>query len=120
MMVSLTDISEGWAVILLYSEQHSSYAVFSMNNLLYFVKQRSLHSLGIENNTAPSKNKLIFARISGIELCETKKAPNRYNLPANTRFYRVDVSPMPLTGLGLPASVTNVDMSIEAGSTKTV
>ncbi|KAI6176387.1 RB1-inducible coiled-coil protein 1 [Aphelenchoides bicaudatus] len=115
MMVSLNDISEGWAVIIVYSELHNSYCVFSTNNSLYFVKQRSLRSIGIEQNSRPTKNTLIFARVAALELCETKKCPNRYKLPANTRFYRVDVAPMPLTGM-LPACVQN----IESESTKTV
>lgn len=119
-MISLTDISEGLAVMLVYSEQHSSYRVLTINNMFYFVKQRSLQSVGIEPNKVPQNNNMIFARVVNVELCETKKAPNRYNLPASTRFYRVDVSPMPLTGLELPSSITNVDMITEAASTKTV
>lgn len=120
MMISLTEISQGWAVILYWSNEYNSYCVFSMNNLLYFVKQRSLRSIGIEQNSRPAKSTLIFARIVDVELCETKKAPNRYNLAPNTRFYRVDVSAMPINVMGLPSCVANADINTEASSTKTV
>lgn len=117
-MIFLSEISEGSAIILFFNETHNSYCVFSTSKLLYFVKQRSLRSMGIEQNTRPSKNVLIFARVTSVELCETKKEPNRYHLPANTRFYRVDVSPMPLDGSNLPFCVLKAAES--SSSSKTV
>jgi hypothetical protein len=117
MMISLTDISEGWAAILVFNARHNSYCVLSTNNSLYFVKQRSLRSIGIEQNVHPAKQTLLFARIVSVELCETKKAPNRYNLPPNTRFYRVDVGPLPLV---TPMSLCNETRSVTADSSKTV
>lgn len=76
MMVSLHDVSEGSGVLLVYNDSYKSYLVFSSSNQLYFVKEKSLKRLGIEPGQT-DKFTLLFARVSAIELCETKKAPNR-------------------------------------------
>ncbi|KAI6233678.1 RB1-inducible coiled-coil protein 1 [Aphelenchoides fujianensis] len=122
MMITLHEITEGWAVILVHSKTHNSFCVFSVCSSLYFVKQRSLRRLGVDPNAAPPQNTMLFARIANVELCETKKAPNRYNLPPNTRFYRVDVAPMPVAGLSL-ISLSDVQLPAEtsaSSSTRTI
>ncbi|KAI6218840.1 RB1-inducible coiled-coil protein 1 [Aphelenchoides fujianensis] len=109
MMITLHEITEGWAVILVHSKTHNSFC-------------RSLRRLGVDPNAAPPQNTLLFARIANVELCETKKAPNRYNLPPNTRFYRVDVAPMPVAGLSL-ISLSDVQLPAEtsaSSSTRTI
>ncbi|KAI6236006.1 RB1-inducible coiled-coil protein 1 [Aphelenchoides besseyi] len=118
MMITMYEISEGWGVILVFSKTHNSFCVFTMSTSLYFVKQRSLRKLGIDSNVAATKNTIVFARIANVELCETKKAPNRYNLPPSTRFYRVDVLPMPIAGfsVGTPAELRFVTATSASSS----
>ncbi|CAD5221168.1 unnamed protein product [Bursaphelenchus xylophilus] len=106
MMISLHEVREGSGVLLVYNDVHASFMVFSTTGTLYFVKPRSLRRLGIDQNNPAPKFTLLFARVLGVELCETKKAPNRYNLAANTRFYRVDVAPMPATMAGLTLQIS--------------
>ena len=76
-MISLADISENAVVMLTFSERHNSFAVHCTNSAFYFVKQRSLRNIGVENAAEPARSTIIFARVLHVELCETKKAPNR-------------------------------------------
>ncbi|CAD5215210.1 unnamed protein product [Bursaphelenchus okinawaensis] len=117
MMLSLHDVSEGSGVLLVYNDQHASFMVFSTTGTLYFVKQRSLRRLGIDPNNPTPKFTLLFARVLGVELCETKKAPNRYNLAANTRFYRIDVAPMPSSMAGLTLQISAAPPKTTTAST---
>ncbi|TMS36116.1 hypothetical protein L596_003365 [Steinernema carpocapsae] len=97
MMISLSDIHEGCAVLIMWDEVHNSYTVFCSSPTLHFVKESSMKRMGVLGAQKPAtRRNLILATITHIEFCQIKKIDNRYKLPMDTRFYRVDIEALPL------------------------
>jgi len=100
MMIALNDVYEGCSVLIMWDNAHNTYVVFCTNPTLYFVKESCMIRLGVspvgsESGTTTRRN-WMFAVVNAIETCQIKKDKNRYNLPMNTRFYRVSVEPLPM------------------------
>jgi hypothetical protein len=76
--------------------------VFSPSDAVYVVKERCAHSLGWSTGgSGEDKNQeggrspaVHLATLTKLELCAIRKAENRYKLAQNTRFYRVEVTPV--------------------------
>ncbi|KAK0396474.1 hypothetical protein QR680_001729 [Steinernema hermaphroditum] len=97
MMISLLDIHEGCAVLVMWDDVHNSYTVFCSSPTLHFVKESSMKRMGVLGAQKPAtRRNLILATITHIEFCQIKKIDNRYKLPMDTKFYRVDIEALPL------------------------
>uniref|UniRef100_A0A1I7ZIX9 Ubiquitin-like domain-containing protein n=1 Tax=Steinernema glaseri TaxID=37863 RepID=A0A1I7ZIX9_9BILA len=97
MMISLLDIHEGCAVLVMWDDVHNSYTVFCSSPTLHFVKESSMKRMGVSGAQKPAtRRNLILATITHIEFCQIKKMDNRYKLPMDTKFYRVDIEALPL------------------------
>ncbi|KAI1716900.1 autophagy-related protein 11 domain-containing protein [Ditylenchus destructor] len=114
MMIALTDVYEGCSVLIMWDNAHSTYVVFCTSPTLHFVKESCMLRLGVipissigESNAAPRRN-WMFAVVTSVETCQIRKEKNRYNLPMNTRFYRVSVEPLPMD---MPSSQSSNSIS---------
>lgn len=95
LMVAVQDIGEGATVLVIWSERHSAYILFSSSSYLHFVKESSVRRLGLSTLEGSRRN-WIFGRVLHLDLCMIRKPTNRYNLPVDTRVYRVDVDAVPM------------------------
>uniref|UniRef100_A0A915D3G6 Autophagy-related protein 11 C-terminal domain-containing protein n=1 Tax=Ditylenchus dipsaci TaxID=166011 RepID=A0A915D3G6_9BILA len=115
MMIALNDVYEGCSVLIMWDNVHNTYVVFCTNPTLYVVKESCMLRLGVSplNNEqgATTRRNWMFAAVNGIETCQIKKEKNRYNLPMNTRFYRVSVEPLPMDTPSSQSSSTSISTS---------
>lgn len=102
-MITIQDIHEGCAVLVVWSEVHNSYILFSTSPVMHFVKESCLKRMGVKpDNQMPARRpNWLLATTARLEFCQIRKADNRYNLAIGTRFYRVEVDPLPLESSGL-------------------
>jgi len=106
MMLSLKELHEDCAALLVWDASHNSYIAYSTSQVPYFVNDESLSLFGIQKDVLRSRSQStdpqppplrnwMFAQVRNIETCQIKKASNRYNLPVGTRFNRILVVPFP-------------------------
>ncbi|VDN06857.1 unnamed protein product [Thelazia callipaeda] len=100
-MITVQDIHEFCAVLIVWSEPHDAYILFSISPVFHFVKERSLKRMGVKwdrqsvaVSTVGQRPNWLMAVTTRLELCKIRKADNRYNLKVGTKFYRVEVEPL--------------------------
>uniref|UniRef100_A0A0N4X5S5 ATG11 domain-containing protein n=1 Tax=Haemonchus placei TaxID=6290 RepID=A0A0N4X5S5_HAEPC len=103
-MVSIEDIIEGSTVLVIWNDRHNAYMLFSSSAYSHFVKESSVRRLGLATvfPSLPRRN-WILGKVSHLDLCIIRKADNRYNLPVETKVYRVDVDPLDVQSKRVPA-----------------
>ncbi|RWS26796.1 RB1-inducible coiled-coil protein 1-like protein [Leptotrombidium deliense] len=87
--VAVLSCEAGDIVLLCYDERYESYIVFTLNPVLHFVHTESVEALKLNSGPGEAPRSWALAEITDKEYCQAKKAQNRYNVPVNTRFYRV-------------------------------
>ncbi|KHN71263.1 RB1-inducible coiled-coil protein 1 [Toxocara canis] len=102
-MITIQDIHEACAVLVVWSEPHNSYILFCTSPVMHFVKESCLRRMGVRPDAQVSSRRpnWLLATTTRLEFCQIRKADNRYNLPIGTRFYRVEVEPLPLDSSSL-------------------
>lgn len=100
-MITIQEIHEGCAVLVVWSEAHSSYILFSTSPFMHFVKESCLRRMGVTLDDQTNRPNWLLAVTSRLELCQIRKADNRYNLATGTRFYRVEVGPLSTDSSGI-------------------
>lgn len=97
-MITIQDIHEACAVLVVWSEPHNSYILFCTSPVMHFVKESCLRRMGVRPDAQMSSRRpnWLLATTTRLEFCQIRKADNRYNLTIGTRFYRVEVEPLPL------------------------
>ncbi|KAM3726032.1 RB1-inducible coiled-coil protein [Dirofilaria immitis] len=100
-MITVQDIHEYCAVLIVWSEPHNAYILFSISPIFHFVKESSLKRMGIKWDRQSSavaavnqRPNWLMAITTRLELCKIRKTDNRYNLKVGTKFYRVEVEPL--------------------------
>jgi len=91
--VSILSCNVGDVVIICFNERHSNFVVFSVNPTLYFLHNNSLEPLGLGQDVERLNKAYVLAEVTGKEYCQTRKVPNRYNVPMGSKFYRVTAKP---------------------------
>lgn len=94
--VSVTSVDKGQVVMIVWDEEHNSYVVYTEGSgiLLHFLHTESIPALGLTSE-AP-RRRFITGEVVHKELCQAKKAQNRFRVPQGTRFYRVKCKPVRL------------------------
>ncbi|MCP9265906.1 RB1-inducible coiled-coil protein 1 [Dirofilaria immitis] len=92
-MITVQDIHEYCAVLIVWSEPHNAYILFRLES--------SLKRMGIKWDRQSSavaavnqRPNWLMAITTRLELCKIRKTDNRYNLKVGTKFYRVEVEPL--------------------------
>ncbi|EJW84074.1 hypothetical protein WUBG_05015, partial [Wuchereria bancrofti] len=107
-MITVQDIHEYCAVLIVWSEPHNAYILFrliktcfSVSPIFHFVKESSLKRMGVKWDrqsvsaaTVGQRPNWLMAVTTRLELCKIRKTDNRYNLKVGTKFYRVEVEPL--------------------------
>ncbi|VDK77575.1 unnamed protein product [Litomosoides sigmodontis] len=100
-MITVQDIHEYCAVLIVWSEPHNAYILFSVSPIFHFVKESSLKRMGVKLDRQPTAVTAVgqcpnwlMALTTRLELCKIRKTDNRYNLKVGTKFYRVEVEPL--------------------------
>uniref|UniRef100_A0A0R3S4I9 ATG11 domain-containing protein n=1 Tax=Elaeophora elaphi TaxID=1147741 RepID=A0A0R3S4I9_9BILA len=100
-MITVQDIHEHCAVLIVWSEPHNAYILFSVSPIFHFVKESSLKRIGVKWDRQSASVAAIgqhpnwlMAVTTRLELCKIRKTDNRYNLKVGTKFYRVEVEPL--------------------------
>ena len=113
--VSLNEIYEGFGALIIWNAQMNAFMAHCSNPkpFPYIVKENCLERLGIRRSrnvgeandsvaassstSAPPlpQRTWAFVMVETIEPCQIRKISNRYNLPLDSRFYRISVRPMP-------------------------
>ncbi|VIO86927.1 Uncharacterized protein BM_BM5668 [Brugia malayi] len=98
-MITVQDIHEYCAVLIVWSEPHNAYIFVSP--IFHFVKESSLKRMGVKWDrqsvaaaTVGQRPNWLMAVTTRLELCKIRKTDNRYNLKVGTKFYRVEVEPL--------------------------
>uniref|UniRef100_A0A914H1L3 Autophagy-related protein 11 C-terminal domain-containing protein n=1 Tax=Globodera rostochiensis TaxID=31243 RepID=A0A914H1L3_GLORO len=110
--ISLNELYEGCGALIIWNSHLNAYVARSTSspNSPYIVKDSSFEKLGIRRPPRPiqatDENSAVFSHsvsmprpwmfvlVESIEMCQIRKATNRYNLPLDTRFYRISVLPI--------------------------
>uniref|UniRef100_A0A183CLD8 ATG11 domain-containing protein n=1 Tax=Globodera pallida TaxID=36090 RepID=A0A183CLD8_GLOPA len=110
--ISLNELYEGCGALIIWNSHFNAYVARSTSspNSPYIVKDSSFEKLGIRRPPRPiqatDENSAVFSHsvsmprpwmfvlVESIEMCQIRKATNRYNLPLDTRFYRISVLPI--------------------------
>uniref|UniRef100_A0A8R1XVT0 ATG11 domain-containing protein n=1 Tax=Onchocerca volvulus TaxID=6282 RepID=A0A8R1XVT0_ONCVO len=97
-MITVQDIHEYCAVLIVWSEPHNAYILFSVSPIFHFVKESSLKRMGVKWDrqaaavaAVSQRPNWLMAITTRLELCKIRKTDNRYNLKVGTKFYRVEV-----------------------------
>ncbi|KAL3121459.1 hypothetical protein niasHT_004904 [Heterodera trifolii] len=111
--ISLNELYEDCGALIIWNSQLNAYAArnSAFPNSPYIVKDSSFEKLGIRRPPRPAIQSTdassiafspasmprpwMFVLVESIEMCQIRKAANRYNLPLDTRFYRISVLPIP-------------------------
>ncbi|EFO20991.1 hypothetical protein LOAG_07497 [Loa loa] len=100
-MITVQDIHEYCAVLIVWSEPHNAYILFSVSPIFHFVKESSLKRVGVKWDrqsvavaAVGQRPNWLMAVTTRLELCKIRKTDNRYNLKVGTKFYRVEVEPL--------------------------
>ncbi|VDN21604.1 unnamed protein product [Gongylonema pulchrum] len=100
-MISVQEMHERCTALIVWTEAHNAYTVFSTKPLFYFVKESSIKRMGVKLNrqsvaetSAEQRPNWLMVVITRLELCKILKAENRYNLKVGAKFYRVEVEPL--------------------------
>ncbi|VDO34304.1 unnamed protein product [Onchocerca flexuosa] len=98
-MITVQDIHEYCAVLIVWSEPHNAYIFVSP--IFHFVKESSLKRMGVKWDRQAAavaavnqRPNWLMAVTTRLELCKIRKTDNRYNLKVGTKFYRVEVEPL--------------------------
>jgi len=96
MQVSVVRLHKGDLVLLVFDALKDCFLAYTVSPVLYIVKESSVQKLGLQKpqqqlDAAKSVpvSPFTLARLVDMDFCQIKKQSNRYNLPMNTRFYRV-------------------------------
>ncbi|VDK43165.1 unnamed protein product [Anisakis simplex] len=102
-MITIQDIHEACAVLVVWSDVHNSYILFCTSPVMHFVKESCLRRMGVrpEPQIPSRRPNWLLATTTRLEFCQMRKAGNRYSLAVGTRFYRVEVEPLPLDSSSL-------------------
>lgn len=105
--VSVVRLHKGDLVLLIFDLQKDCFIVYTVSPMLYILKESSAQKMSLQKPNNPTNStiggtspQVILARLIDLDFCQIKKENNRYNLPMNTRFYRVSVQKCDIAFMG--------------------
>ncbi|VDM45548.1 unnamed protein product, partial [Toxocara canis] len=81
-MITIQDIHEACAVLVVWSEPHNSYILFCTSPVMHFVKESCLRRMGVRPDAQVSSRRpnWLLATTTRLEFCQIRKADNRSNI----------------------------------------
>lgn len=89
------DVGEGDAVVAVWKESLRGFGLLHAGSTPFIVKETSVRRLELGTGAGTAKAALARVRAKP-DYCQIRKADNRYGLPVDTKFYRVDLDKLPL------------------------
>lgn len=87
--VSTRSVNKGEVVMVVWNDDHHSFAIYYEGPMLYFVHTDSLAGLDLEVISGKPNKRYLTAEVTDKEFCQAKKAENRFRVAVGTKFYRV-------------------------------